>query len=112
MSAGSDGPETGNPACSRGGTEVRVRTVSVQAGKPVSLETRPNSKEIRSDDGVIRWLTVEAATRSELEEFFNRLGCDGKVVSDHIAGEQWTLWLDRKQFCIMGHSGWTESSFA
>jgi magnesium transporter len=81
---------------------VRVRTVSVQAGQPVSLDSRPNSTAIRPDDGAIRWLTVEAATRSELEELFNRLGCDGKVVADHIAGEQWTHWLDRKQFCIMG----------
>jgi predicted ATPase len=86
----------------RGGTEVRVRTVSVQAGQPVSLDTRPNFTEIRPDDGAIRWLIVEAATSSELEELFNRLDCDGKEIADHIAGEQWTHWLDRKQFCIMG----------
>jgi hypothetical protein len=72
--------------------------VSVQAGQPVSLDTRPNFTEIRPDDGAIRWLIVEAATSSELEELFNRLDCDGKEIADHIAGEQWTHWLDRKQF--------------
>ena len=80
---------------------MRVRTVSVQAGQPVALDTRTDLTEIRPDDGVIRWLTVEAATGSELEELFNRLGCDGKEVAAHIAGEQWTHWLDRKRFCIM-----------
>ena len=80
---------------------MKLRTVVVRQGHGVALETDLNPSRDWLDDGVIRWLNVENATREQLEQLFNRLGGDGKLLADHITGEQWSHWLEREQFCVM-----------
>jgi len=77
---------------------MKLRTVVVQEGRGVTLDTDPNPSRNWLDDGVTRWLNVENATRDQLEQLFDLLGGDGKLLADHITGEQWSHSLEREQF--------------
>jgi magnesium transporter len=74
--------------------------VVVQEGHGVTLDADPNPSPEWLDDGLIRWLNVEAATRDELAEFFDRLGADGAVLADHITGDRSSRWIEREQFTV------------
>jgi len=80
---------------------MKLRTVVVQEGTKVTLDTEPNLSTDWLNDGVIRWLNVENATRDELEQLFGQLGVDGKVLADHITGDQWSHTIEREQFFIV-----------
>ena len=92
---------------------MKLRAVVVQEGHGISLETDPNPSRNWSDDGAIRWLSIEDATRDELEQLFDQLGSDGKRLADHITKEEeWSLWLDREQFLVIAlpePTAWTEA---
>ena len=91
---------------------MKLRTVVVQEGRGVTLETDPNPSQNWLDDGATRWLNVEEATRDQLEQLFDRLGSDGKLLADHITGEQWSHSLEREQFfaiALAEPTAWGES---
>ena len=90
---------------------MRLRTVVVQEGHAVTLETDPNPSPGWLDDGMIRWLSVEAATHDELVQLFDQLGADGTVLANHITGDQWSQWIEREQFTatvIAAPTAWLE----
>jgi len=77
---------------------MRLRTLVVQQGHDVTLETDPKPSPAWQSDGAIRWLIVEAATRDELEKLFDELGAEGAAVADHITGDRWSQWIERQHF--------------
>lgn len=91
---------------------MKLRTVVVQEGTKVTLDTEPKlSADWLNDGGRIRWLNVENATRDELEQLFGQLGVDGKVLADHITGDQWSHTIEREQFFVVAlaePTAWTE----
>jgi magnesium transporter len=74
--------------------------VVVQEGHNVTLEIDPVPSPVWLDDGLIRWLIVEAATHDELTELFDRLSVDGTVLADYITGDHWSQWIEREQFTV------------
>jgi magnesium transporter len=91
---------------------MKLRTVVVQEGRGVTLENDPNPSRDWLDDGVIRWLNVEEATRDQLEQLFDRLSGDGKLLADHITGEQWSQPMEREQFfaiALVEPTAWREA---
>ena len=80
---------------------MKLRAVAVQEGHGVTLESDPNPSRAWLHDGVFRWLNVEEATRDLLEQLFDRLGADGRLLADHITGYQWSQALEREQFSIV-----------
>ena len=90
---------------------MRLRAIRIQEGGALTLETDPKASKAWPDDGSIRWLNVEGATREELEQLFDRLGPEGSMVAEHITGEKWSDWIEREQFYIRANvapTSWRE----
>ena len=79
---------------------MRLTAIHVQEGGVLTLETDPSPSKEWLDDGLIRWLNVEGATRADLEQLFDRLGAEGSVLAEHITGEDWLEWIEREQFYV------------
>jgi magnesium transporter len=83
-----------------GDSALRLRTVAVTEDRDMYIETEPYPSHDWLDDGVVRWLTVEGATRDELAGLFTRLGADGATLADHITGDAWYEALERETFAV------------
>lgn len=77
---------------------MRLRSVTVREGHEVALEADPSPSPDWREDGVIRWLNVEAATHGELVDLFDRLGSDGTVIADYITEDHSPYWIEREEF--------------
>lgn len=76
---------------------MRIRSVVVEAGHEPRLEPDPDPSAAWLDDGRIRWVNVEGATREDLERLGRELGPEGPVLAEHISGDRWFEVLDREQ---------------
>ena len=67
---------------------MRLRTIVVEEGHDVTLKTDADPSPDWLDDGKTRWLIVEAATRDELVQLFDRLGAksDSGAVFEGLCG--------------------------
>jgi magnesium transporter len=72
----------------------------IQEGHGVVLEEDATPTPDWLDDDKIRWLIVEAATRDEIAEFFDRMGTDGTFLADYITGDPRSRWIEREQFTV------------
>jgi magnesium transporter len=76
---------------------MRIRSVVVEAGREPRLESdNPDLSSVWLDDGLIRWVNVEGATREDLERLFQPLAPEGPVLAGHITGDQWFEVFDRE----------------
>ena len=76
---------------------MRMRSVVVEPGREPRLESDPDPSGAWLDDGLIRWVNVEGATREDLERLLQQLGPEGPVLAGHITGDHWFEILDREQ---------------
>jgi magnesium transporter len=71
--------------------------VIVEAEGEPKLESDPDPSGAWLDDGLIRWVNVEGATREDLGRLLQQLGSEGPILADHITGDRWFEVLDREQ---------------
>ena len=71
---------------------MRLRTMLVQEGGALKLKPGANPSPEWLADGLVRWLNVEGATREELEQIFNQLGAEGRLLPNLVSLPQ--RWKD------------------
>ena len=69
----------------------------VEAGSEPRLEPNPDPSGAWLDDGLIRWVNVEGASRDDLGRMLQQLGPEGPILADHLSGDRWFEVLDREQ---------------
>ena len=80
---------------------MRLRAVVIREGQPAVLEEAPVPGPDWRESDAMHWLIVEDAKPEELAQVFDRLGAEGAEVADHINGEQWANWRERKGHAIV-----------
>ena len=80
---------------------MKLTSVVVRPGGALELERDPAPSHDWQDEDAFRWLNVENATHEELEGLFNQLGTEGRILADHITGEDWMEWMERESFYLV-----------
>ena len=80
---------------------MRLRAVVIREGLPAVLEDKPVPGPEWRESDAMRWLIVEDPKPEELAQVFNGLGAEGAEIADHINGEEWAQWRERKGHAIV-----------
>jgi magnesium transporter len=77
---------------------MKLKEILVDGGDTVTYNTDPLPSSNWLNDGHIHWLNVSGASLEELAELFNTLGVKGKLIVDHIDGDDWIQRMEGNDF--------------
>ena len=79
---------------------MKLREILIDDSDSVIYNTSPSPSLSWLNDGHAHWLIVEDATHDEIAGLFNSLGAKGRMIADHIKGENWLQRIEHSDLYI------------